>query len=117
MILLTFQYRYHTLILSPKQIRLPIEMSVQGDAQHSERRMEGNRQLNLQLAAARAGTAIPPIDASIVREEAFIQDNSTPGPANPMERYLQLEPQQDAYVIYTRTATQNELKARGIFRN
>lgn len=90
-------------------------MSLNGDINHSERRMEGSRQINIQIAAARAGTAIPPIDASIVREESFIQGASS-GPANPMDRYLQLDPQQDAYVIYTRTAAQNELKARGIFR-
>lgn len=91
-------------------------MSLNGDINHSERRMEGSRQINLQIAAARAGTAIPPIDASIVREESFLLQNASAGPANPMDRYLQLDPQQDAYVIYTRTAAQNELKARGIFR-
>jgi hypothetical protein len=86
------------------------------DPYHTERRLEGGRQLNLQLAAARAGAAIPPTDASIVREESFLPSPSVQPTANPLERYLQLDPHQEAYVVYTRTATQNELKHRGILK-
>lgn len=86
------------------------------DPQHTERRLEGTRQLNLQLAAAAAGTTIPATDASIIQPESFLPSTGTQPIGNPLERWIHLAPHQDACVIYTRTATQNELKHRGILR-
>jgi len=86
------------------------------DPNHAERRLEGGRQLNIQLAAARSGTAVPKIDPSIVREDSFLPRNANGSSANPLDRYLQVQPQDDATVLFSRTATQNELKARGILR-
>ena len=86
------------------------------DPYHTERRLEGLRQLNLQLAAARAGRPVPTTDTSIIREEHFalpkwpVQET-----ADPLERYLQLEPWQDACVAYARVATGNELRWRGVW--
>ena len=80
--------------------------------------MEGGRQLNLQLAAARAGGQIPGVDSSIVREEQFLPppDHARAQTADPLERYLRLDPHQDAYVVYARTALQNELRHRGLMK-
>ena len=87
------------------------------DHHHTERRLEGGRQMNIQLAAAKSGRAVPPIDPSIINEDSFLPSKTPTEPiANSMERYLRLDPQQDAYVVYTRTATQNELLARGILQ-
>lgn len=87
------------------------------DPHHTERRLEGSRQLNLQLAAAKAGQPIPPVDPSIIREESFLPPKIPIEPvANPMERYLRLDPQQDAYVVYTKTVAGNLMREGGILR-
>ena len=83
------------------------------DPTHTERRLEGIRQCNIQIAAAKSGAAIPSLDTSFLSEDAFKPINGTNPDLDPLERYLKLDAQQEANVLYSRTATQNELAAQG----
>ena len=85
------------------------------DPTHTERRLEGIRQCNIQIAAAKSGAEVPSIDASFLPEDAF-RPGATDSELDPLARYLKLEAQQEANVLYSKTATQNELAARGVWK-
>lgn len=85
------------------------------DPTHTERRLEVIRQGNIQIAAAKSDTAIPSLDTSFLNKDAFKPTNSINPELDPLERYLKLDAQQEPNVLYSRTAVQNELAARGIW--
>lgn len=87
------------------------------DPTHTARRLEGIRQCNIQLAAAKSGASIPRIDASFLSEDAFASTLAAAGEElDPLQRYLKTDATQEANVLYSRTATGNELAARGVWK-
>lgn len=88
------------------------------DHGHNERRLEGIRQCNLQIEAAKNGAPVPEIDTSYLSPNSFYPDLSQPNqPMTPMERYLTGDLHQEPSVIYTRTATLREVEGMSQIEN
>lgn len=81
------------------------------DRGYNDRRLEGIRQANIALAAAKAGQAIPDVDTSLLPQEIFFPDlNARPPLLTPMERFLNDDLHAEPTVIYSRTATIREIE-------